>query len=201
MQPDNVAREPKLNRRELLAYAWAVLAGLVTLKGFKVLWRIARPSVGEGQFGGIFNLGRIATVPVVNGAPVEVPEGRFWLVRTRDGIIALDKVCTHLDCVLTWDGQSRQFICPCHGSQFAQDGTYRSGPAPRSMDRFVVEITTPTGNIVAATDPSTGKPLALDKFTPLASSATSASQTVSPPALSYLVQVDTGHKIQGTRAG
>jgi cytochrome b6-f complex iron-sulfur subunit len=35
---------------------------------------------------------------------------------------------------------SQGFECPCHGSKYNYHGEYEDGPAPRNLDRFVVEI-------------------------------------------------------------
>jgi glycine/D-amino acid oxidase-like deaminating enzyme len=43
--------------------------------------------------------------------------------------------CTHLGCVLAFDGDEETWDCPCHGSRFAADGSVVSGPAVRSIDR------------------------------------------------------------------
>nr|ACF24531.1 cytochrome b6-f complex iron-sulfur subunit [Gymnochlora stellata] len=45
----------------------------------------------------------------------------------------LNAVCTHLGCVVPWDGQDNKFKCPCHGSQYAADGHVVRGPAPRPL--------------------------------------------------------------------
>lgn len=45
----------------------------------------------------------------------------------------LNAVCTHLGCVVPWDGQDTKFKCPCHGSQYAADGHVVRGPAPRPL--------------------------------------------------------------------
>jgi Rieske Fe-S protein len=37
--------------------------------------------------------------------------------------------CTHLGCHLHWNSFERCWDCPCHGSQFAPDGTDLNGPA------------------------------------------------------------------------
>ena len=37
--------------------------------------------------------------------------------------------CTHLGCIVHWNSTEQCWDCPCHGSQFAPDGTALNGPA------------------------------------------------------------------------
>jgi len=39
-------------------------------------------------------------------------------------------VCTHLGCVVPWNQAEKKFICPCHGSQYNDQGRVVRGPAP-----------------------------------------------------------------------
>jgi cytochrome b6-f complex iron-sulfur subunit len=119
----------------------------------------------------------------VNAAPANNAKGKFWLTRTDQGVLALYKVCTHLGCLYAWRDQEGKFICPCHGSQFEPDGTYIRGPAPRSLDRFVVQVVGPDGQVLAETDPETGGPVPV------------------PDDPNVIVQVDTGRKVTGKRHG
>lgn len=65
------------------------------------------------------------------GEPYEPPGRAVVLFRDGDGVYALSKVCTHLGCLVKKSGKT--FDCPCHGSQFAADGTVVKGPAPQPL--------------------------------------------------------------------
>jgi len=48
--------------------------------------------------------------------------------------VMFSSICPHLGCRYQWDGAQKRFICPCHGSQFTEEGTHVAGPAPRGLD-------------------------------------------------------------------
>jgi cytochrome b6-f complex iron-sulfur subunit len=45
----------------------------------------------------------------------------------------LNAVCTHLGCVVPWNKAENKFMCPCHGSQYNDQGKVVRGPAPLSL--------------------------------------------------------------------
>jgi cytochrome b6-f complex iron-sulfur subunit len=45
----------------------------------------------------------------------------------------INAVCTHLGCVVPWNASENKFICPCHGSQYDNNGKVVRGPAPLSL--------------------------------------------------------------------
>jgi glycine/D-amino acid oxidase-like deaminating enzyme/nitrite reductase/ring-hydroxylating ferredoxin subunit len=54
--------------------------------------------------------------------------------RSEDGaLIEHSATCTHVGCVVHWNSFERCWDCPCHGSQFAPDGTVLNGPALRPL--------------------------------------------------------------------
>jgi glycine/D-amino acid oxidase-like deaminating enzyme/nitrite reductase/ring-hydroxylating ferredoxin subunit len=55
-----------------------------------------------------------------NVAGYRDPEGRLH---------ACSAVCTHMGCIVGWNGTDRTWDCPCHGSRFALDGKVLHGPA------------------------------------------------------------------------
>lgn len=172
------AQQLKLNRREFLNIAWLASLGFLTLSvgGLTVLF--ALPRFREGEFGGIYTAGSVAELPPTDSPPVNVPKVKMWLSNTPEGLMALYKVCPHLGCLYGWNDQEFKFICPCHGSQYEHNGDYISGPAPRSLDRFVVRIEDQNGNVLAET-PEDGGAVPL------------------PSDPNAIIRVDTGTRIEG----
>jgi cytochrome b6-f complex iron-sulfur subunit len=70
------------------------------------------------------------------GQPYAPPGHAVVLFRDGEGVYAISTVCTHLGCIVKCGPEG--FGCPCHGSQFAADGTVLKGPAPRALPWFQV---------------------------------------------------------------
>ena len=64
------------------------------------------------------------------------------LVKDTDGTYwgAIYQRCVHLGCKFNFKTTCRSFKCPCHGSHYNVDGEWLSGPAPRSNDRFAIDV-------------------------------------------------------------
>ena len=70
------------------------------------------------------------------GAVVGSGLGQHAAYRGEDGRLhTLSARCTHLGCILDWNGAERTWDCPCHGSRYAWDGAVVQGPAVRPLER------------------------------------------------------------------
>ena len=171
---------PGINRREFLFYIWGASMALFTaeLTGL-IIWFLI-PRFREGQFGGKFRV-ELDSLPAVNTEPVDNAEGRFWLVNVdgdqenklmynaddldtnvTKGAIAIYKVCTHLGCIYAWVGANNRFECPCHGSKYRLDGRRIESPAPRTLDRFKLEVYDAAGAKLAESASADGHYLPLE---------------------------------------
>jgi len=182
---DEIQEQEKIpvNRREFLNLAWLASLGFLTLSVGGVTILFSYPRFKEGEFGGVFTYGGIDQLPETDTPPENYPKVKTWISNTSEGLYALYKVCPHLGCLYGWSDQEFKFICPCHGSQYQHDGTYIQGPAPRSLDRFVVRIVDEmTGEVLAET-PEDGGPVPI------------------PDDPNAIVQIDTGKRITGETHG
>lgn len=139
------------------------------------------PSV-SGGFGARINLGSVDDVKqsVRDGNGFfYVPEGRMWVTEypasglsaaeqvyseselngMRAGLVALWQTCPHLGCRVPECIPSQWFECGCHGSQYNRVGEYKAGPAPRGLDRFVMEVDSANNFIVDTGSIIPGPPL------------------------------------------
>ena len=77
----------------------------------------------------------------VDGWKVINEKKTAWVVKMPDNsVVAYGPQCTHLGCAYHWEEGKSEFICPCHNSFFSIDGTLKSGPAPRPLDRYATKI-------------------------------------------------------------
>jgi cytochrome b6-f complex iron-sulfur subunit len=62
--------------------------------------------------------------------------------------LAYSALCTHLECVVEFQPDSRTIFCPCHNGRFDINGNNISGPPPRPLDKFKVQVSGDTITVV-----------------------------------------------------
>jgi cytochrome b6-f complex iron-sulfur subunit len=148
-----------LSRRGFLNAAWAFsLVGLVGQAG-SALINFFKPRIELDAFGSKVTAGTVDEFQP--GTVSHVQKGRFYISCLEDGgMLALWQRCTHLGCTVPWQEDEGQFHCPCHSSIYTPAGEVISGPAPRPLDQFPIEIV--DGTVVV----DTGHPISRDRFDP-----------------------------------
>ncbi len=79
-------------------------------------------------------------------SPGDLAPGEAGIVRHDDGewatyvdedgtSHAVSPTCTHLGCLVSFNGVEKAWECPCHGSRFDLDGAVLQGPATRPLRR------------------------------------------------------------------
>jgi Rieske Fe-S protein len=86
-------------------------------------------------------VGPVSDLP--KGEAVKVNYGRFpaIVIHTPKGFRAYSAVCTHFACIVSWDPDLEQIVCPCHDGFFEPlEGKVLSGPPPAPLDALPLEI-------------------------------------------------------------
>jgi len=91
---------------------------------------------------------------------------RVFIFREKNTLHCISATCTHLGCTVKMQRLNQpkrvnaggreideqvEFACPCHGSKYYGDGTNYSGPAPRPLDHYKLEVAPEDGQLVVDT--------------------------------------------------
>jgi menaquinol-cytochrome c reductase iron-sulfur subunit len=106
---------------------------------------------------------KVGTPDQFNEGPSYLDDKRIFIFREKNTFHAVSAACTHLGCTVkmqrlnqpkkvtvrgrVFDEQA-EFACPCHGSKYYGDGTNYSGPAPRPLDHFKLELSPDDGQLL-----------------------------------------------------
>jgi len=163
--------ERYITRKQFLGKAlggtFGAFMGIQALAWLGFLW----PKV-SGGFGSKVDAGKIEDLKnqiiQADGSviPAFIPEARAYVLpfsessagssqftdgsTIAEGLVAVYQRCVHLGCRVPWCNSSQGFECPCHGSKYNMVGEYYAGPAPRNLDRFVVNVSS-SGRLIIDT--------------------------------------------------
>ena len=145
--PDVVSNPASNGRRSFFKRLLQLLTGLWGA-GFVVgaISYLKSPHGPRTAVEGAVEVGPLNELTPGNSRLVTDPQCPFWVMRATNGkIIALPAVCTHRRCILQWDGENQQLLCPCHHGVFDWNGNVLSGLPPRSLEPL--SVTVKGGNI------------------------------------------------------
>ncbi len=126
-------------RREFFGYAgWGAFLSAIGLSLLAFL-RFMFPRV-LFEPSPVFRVGKVTDY--IDGEVSErfKEEKAVWIYRTKDRIVAISTICTHLGCTPRWLSLESKFKCPCHGSGFTKEGINFEGPAPRPLERLSIRV-------------------------------------------------------------
>jgi Rieske Fe-S protein len=149
-----MSSEQGVERRGFLGLLTWGIGGLITaLYGIPAVAYLLAPALERAQEQVWLRLGSIDKVelgvPTLFKTTIERTSG--WItdreelsvyVITNDGreFTALSNVCTHLGCRVRWIPDREEFFCPCHNGVFDRSGAVVSGPPPRALDAYEVQV-------------------------------------------------------------
>jgi Rieske Fe-S protein len=66
--------------------------------------------------------------------------GLYVFRKSESEVRVFSDICTHLGCRVTWHGDQKHYISPCHDGHFDVVGNVVSGPPPRPLDEYMTRI-------------------------------------------------------------
>lgn len=115
---------------------------------------------------------KVGTPDQFNEGPSFLEDKRVFIFREKNTFHAISAVCTHLGCTVKMQRlnqprkvtvgsreieEQAEFACPCHGSKYYGDGTNYSGPAPRPLDYFKLELSPDDGQLLVDASETVGQ--------------------------------------------
>ena len=83
------------------------------------------------------SMSNVTDIKSGEGAIVDIEGKKVAVYKNENGeILKFSPVCTHLGCIVGWDKENKNWLCPCHGSKYAPGGTVIQGPAKKNLNRI-----------------------------------------------------------------
>ena len=135
----------------LLGVGGLAMSGLLAVP---VLRYVLYPLYAKSALGKWSKVGFVDSIPAYKDGPQlrqltfhkldgwreTVTHESVYVERKPDGKVrVLSAICPHLGCTVQWHRSKNEFICPCHGSHYSEQGKLVKGPARRGMDPLPFE--------------------------------------------------------------
>ena len=137
---DAAGRREFDRRRFLDALLMVGFTSTAAAIAFPVGRYLVPPESGEPATASVV-AGRAGALPANSGAIFKFGSKPGIVVRTADGELrAFSAVCSHLDCTVQFKSDTSQLWCACHNGTYDLAGNVVSGPPPRGLEKFTVNI-------------------------------------------------------------
>ena len=109
---------------------------------------------------------KVGTIDQFSEGAKFIDDKRIFIFREKNTFHCISATCTHLGCTVKMNrlnqpktvtvrgrqiNEQVEFACPCHGSTYYGDGTNYSGPAPRPLAHYRLELAPEDGQLVVDT--------------------------------------------------
>lgn len=98
------------------------------------------PEIVEAQSNSVV-AGKVNDIAANTGKIFKFGSKPGILIKTATGDVkAFSASCTHLDCIVQYDPNAKAITCACHNGKYDLTGKNISGPPPRPLEEFTVNI-------------------------------------------------------------
>ncbi len=107
---------------------------------YPVLTFLVPPKIPEANVQSV-NAGAIADIPPNSSKILKFGRIPVLLIRTKTGkFSAVAATCTHLDCTVQYRKDRQDIWCACHNGTYNLAGRNISGPPPKPLNQYVINI-------------------------------------------------------------
>jgi Rieske Fe-S protein len=134
--------EPKIDRRNFLNWFLGTTAGAFLVAVLYPLSRYLIPPKAQESTAKTVTLSiKPADVKVNSGEIFRFGNQPAILIRTpANDLKAFSAVCTHLSCIVQYRSDISHVWCACHNGHYDLNGKNLSGPPPRPLDEYTVNV-------------------------------------------------------------
>lgn len=141
MTPEQTCPKERVSRRTFLQLA--LKGGVLALFG-ATLYPVARYLYPPGG-----TEASASSVPAAKVGDLAVNSAKIFRFGSRPGILirtpqdelkAFSAVCTHLGCTVQYDENASVITCACHNGHFDLNGQVISGPPPKPLEGYQVNV-------------------------------------------------------------
>jgi cytochrome b6-f complex iron-sulfur subunit len=105
------------------------------------VWRFVVPPANAEPATDSIVAGKASEFKPNTGAVMKFGSKPAILIRTSNGDFkAFTAVCTHLECTVQYKPETSQIWCACHNGMYDLAGNVVSGPPPKPLESFVVNL-------------------------------------------------------------
>ena len=98
------------------------------------------PEIVEAQSNSVV-AGKVNDIAANSGKIFKFGSKPGIVIKTASGDIkAFSASCTHLDCIVQYDPNQKAITCACHNGKYDLTGKNISGPPPRPLEEFTVNV-------------------------------------------------------------
>ena len=133
--------QPQQSKRDFLKYILGgslfVWIGTVL---YPVLSYLKPPTQAEAEVSSV-KVGKLSDIEKDSGTIVKFGSRPVILLRLASGELrAFSATCTHLDCTVQYRKDFGLIWCACHNGKYDVNGRNVSGPPPRPLDEYKVNV-------------------------------------------------------------
>lgn len=131
----------KNSRRSFLNFLiGGSLFGWIASIIYPVFSYLKPPKIPEASLNSV-KAGLASEFPINEGKIIKFGRIPVILIKTNSGEFrAYSATCTHLDCIVQYRADVKQIWCACHNGFYDLKGRNVSGPPPRPLKEFGVEV-------------------------------------------------------------